>query len=198
VWQLLHIFWVLPVGAAQTCCILCSGSGSLLISFTVPNQSYKGCSGQLDMQWCFTVSLLLRCWALTCWAFFGEGSSSLVLTGMAARVCRGMRRSAGEPNVGSQGMYLTFRRLRKTSVPPLWDFSPSGFFCKPIWLGEPVLLLTTITLSIVDDIVAYYRVIGHRWVAVLILLLLSILQLMQNLPQPSSQGKLLVCYWQPE
>ena len=44
---------------------------------------------------------------------------------MAARVWRDIRRSAGEPNVWSRGLFLRFRILRNTSDPSLCDFSMS-------------------------------------------------------------------------
>ena len=73
----------------------------------------------------FRVSLLLSSWAVTGLTFLVVGSSSLELTGMAARVWRDIRRSAGEPNVWSRGLFLRFRILRNTSDPSLCDFSMS-------------------------------------------------------------------------
>ncbi len=56
---------------------------------------------------------------MTCCAYLGAGSNSLELTGMADRVCRDNRRCAGDPNVGSRGLFLRFRRLKNTSVTSL-------------------------------------------------------------------------------
>ncbi len=68
-----------------------------------------------------------------CRAFFGAGSSSLVLTGMAAHVCRDLRRSVGESNVGSRGIFLRCRRLRKMTV--LHEIFPSvAWHCGPLSL----------------------------------------------------------------